>query len=366
MINFLFLLLVFSASLGISYVVTPFIRNVAQEAKVLAKPGRRGIHTKPVPYLGGLAIYLAFMLSVLIVLYFDKEFNLAFSQKFRGFLIGATFILFLGLWDDIMVIKPIVKLTGQIIVALLLFAYKFRIEVITNPFGGQIQIPLFLSIIITVAWIIGIINSLNLIDGLDGLAAGITIISSLALISIALFLGNLVTVFLLVALAGACLGFLKYNFYPAQIFMGDAGSMFIGYILATVVLLGFQYKAATAVALLIPITALAIPVHDTFMAIIRRYLGKRSIFRADKKHLHHRLLDLGLPQKYVVLFLYFVCIYFGIIAFLFMLIPKEFAFILLVLLGMGTFIGIRTIGFIERKVRIMDRMRRKLNGKRNK
>jgi UDP-GlcNAc:undecaprenyl-phosphate GlcNAc-1-phosphate transferase len=361
MINYTLLVLIFGISWGVSYLLTPLMRNIALKTGVISKPGRRRVHIKPIPYLGGLAIYFAFVIAILVAFYVNPQVKMEFSEQIKGLLIGGALIVILGLWDDIKDIRPIIKLLGQVVVALVLFGYKFRIELITNPFGGEIRIPLFWSVLITVIWIVGVINALNLIDGLDGLAAGVTFIASLALLFIALFLHNYITAFLLVALAGSALGFLRFNFYPAKIFMGDAGSMFLGYVLASCVLVGFQYKAATAAALLIPIAALAIPIYDTSMAMMRRVLKKAPIFRADKKHLHHRLLSMGLSHKRVVLFLYFLCVYFGVIAFLFVLIPNEYAFILLILLGMGVFIGVRTIGFIERKVRIMRRMEKKLN-----
>ncbi len=361
MIDYVLLVLIFGISLGISYLLTPLMRNIALKTGILSKPERRKVHTKPVPYLGGLGIYFAFVIATLAVFYVNPQLKREFSEQIKGLLIGGTLIVILGLWDDIRNIRAITKLLGQVVVALVLFGYKFRIELFTNPFGGEIHIPLFWSALLTVVWIVGVINALNLIDGLDGLAAGVTLIASIALLSIALSLHNYITVLLLVTLAGSALGFLRLNFYPARIFMGDAGSMFLGYILASCVLLEIQYKAATAVALLIPITALTIPIYDTSMAVVRRVLKRTPIFRADKKHLHHRLLSMGLSHKQVVLFLYLVCAYFGIIAFLFVLIPKEYAFVLLILLGMGVFMGIRTIGFIERKVHIMQRMEKKLN-----
>jgi UDP-GlcNAc:undecaprenyl-phosphate GlcNAc-1-phosphate transferase len=280
-----------------------------------------------------------------------------FSQKLTGLLVAGTLIMMLGLWDDIKNIKPIVKLIGQIAVALLLFGFGFRIELLTNPFGGgEIQIPLFLSAIITVAWIVGLVNAMNLIDGLDGLAAGIAVIVSSSLLFVGLFLHNYITAFLLAALAGSTLGFLRYNFYPARIFMGDTGSMFLGLILASAALIKSQYKAATAVVLLVPITTLAIPIYDTLNAAIRRILKKGSIFRADKKHLHHRLLSTGLTQKQIVLFMYLVTIYLGIFAFLFVLIPEKYAVILLVLLALGFFMGTRVIGFVEKSARAIHRL----------
>lgn len=361
MFDYSLLVLIFGVSLGLSYLLTPLMENVAVKAGIFCKDSGRRVHSRSIPYLGGLAIYFSFVISALIVFYINfytnQEFKVEFIPKLRGLLIGSTLIVLLGLWDDIKNIRPLTKLSGQIIVALVLFSYGFKIELLTNPFlGGEMRIPLFLSVLVTVAWIVGLINAMNLIDGLDGLAAGITIIISGSLLFVALSLHNYITVFLLAALAGSALGFLRFNFYPARIFMGDSGSMFLGLILASAPLIGFQYKSATAVVLLIPITALTLPIYDTFLAITRRLLKRGSIFKADRRHLHHRLLSAGLKQRQIVLFMYLVTLYLGIFAFLFVLIPGEYALILLALLSLGLFMGVKIIGFIERKTRLIQRL----------
>jgi len=357
MVNYTLLMLVFLISLGTSYLLTPVMRRVALKTKILSQPGKRRVHTRSVPYLGGLAIYFAFVITLLFLFYVYQELSIGFSQRLKGLLIGGTFIVLLGLWDDIKNISPITKLIGQIMVALLLFGYGFRVELVTNPLtGAELSMPLFLSLLFTVSWVLGLINAMNLIDGLDGLAAGITFIVCAALFFIALYLNNYLNVFLLAILAGSTLGFLRYNFHPAKIFMGDTGSMFLGLVLASVALIRSQHKSAVAAVLLVPITALAIPIYDTLIASIRRLLKKGSVFKADKKHLHHRLLSTGLTQAQIVLFMYLVTLYLGIFAFLFVLIPKEYALILLVLLGLGLFMGSRIIGFVERKARLIHRL----------
>jgi UDP-GlcNAc:undecaprenyl-phosphate GlcNAc-1-phosphate transferase len=357
MVNYALFVFIFGISLFLSYLLTPFMINLAFKTGILSKPGKRKVHTRSVPFLGGLAIYIAFVIAILFAFYANQQFMIESFYKLDGLLIGATLIVILGLWDDIRNIGPVLKLLGQVAVALLLFAYGIRIELLTNPFSGvEIQLPLFLSMLFSVIWVVGLINAMNLIDGLDGLAAGITAIVCGSLVLVALFLGNYINTFLLLALAGSVLGFLRFNFYPAKIFMGDAGSMFLGFMLASVALLESQYKSATAVALLVPITALSIPIYDTLIAILRRLFQKGSIFKADKKHLHHRLLSTGLKQSEIVLFLYLVTLYLGIFAFLFVLIPERYALILLVLLGLGLFIGARIMGFIEREARLVHRL----------
>ena len=357
MINYALLIFIFCLSLVISFLLTPILRDLAVKKGLVSQPGRRRVHTKPIPYLGGVAIYFSFVIGVLIIFYTNQQFRMDYSKQLQGLLGGGALIMILGLWDDIKNLRPLTKILGQTIVALLLYSWGFRIEVLTNPLvGGEMYVPLPLSILITVAWVVGLINAMNLADGLDGLAAGITVIVSVSLLFIALFLNSYITVFLLAALAASTLGFLRYNFYPAKIFMGDSGSMFLGLVLALTALIGFQYKSATAAVLLIPITALALPIYDIFMAVVRRLLKRGSIFKADKKHLHHRLLDIGLKQRQIVLFLYVVTAYLGVFAFLFVLIPGKYALVLLILLGLGLFMGIRIISFIEIKTRLIHRL----------
>jgi len=219
--------------------------------------------------------------------------------------------------------------------------------------------------------IVGSSNAVNLTDGLDGLAIGCVIMVALTYAGFSYVSGHAkiseylqilflpgtgeLTVFCS-SVIGAGLGFLWFNAYPANIFMGDTGSMFIGLILASVTLIRSQHKSAAAAVLLVPITALAIPIYDTFMAVIRRLLKKGSIFRADKRHLHHRLLSTGLEQRQIILFMYLITLYLGIFAFLFVLIPKEFALMLLLLLALGLFMGSRVIGFVEKKARQIHRL----------
>ena len=348
--------LIFFISVSISYLLTPLMRTIALKKGILSKPGRRMVHSRPIPYLGGLAIYFSFFTALLLVFYTEEHFRADLLGRMPALALGGTLIMILGLLDDIKDIKPIFKLLGQIIAALVLFYFGFRIDILTNLFSGQeTGLPLLLSMVFTVLWTIGLINALNLIDGLDGLAAGITVIVCGSLFFIAAFLNNYLAMLLYAILAGSILGFLRYNFHPAKIFMGDAGSMFLGFMLAAISLIRSQYKSATAVVLLIPLTTLAIPVYDTLVTVLRRILRRAPVFGADKKHLHHRLLTTGLRQETIVWFMYLLTLYLGIFAFLFVLIPEKYALILLVLLGLGFFMGSRAIGFIERKSRLIHR-----------
>ena len=357
MMNNIIFLVVFSVAFLVSSISTPLLRRVALRTNILSRPGKRRIHKRPIPYLGGIAIYISFVISILLILYVRPSFRQDVFHKLEGLLVGGTLVAILGLWDDIKNIRPSIKLFTQFIVALLLFRYGLKIELLTNPFlGDQFRLPILFSIALSTLWIIGIMNAVNLIDGLDGLAAGIVAIVSGSLVLVAIYLNYSLDALLHLALIGSVLGFLRYNFHPAKIFMGDSGSLFIGYVLACVTLFESHYKASTAVALLVPLTALAIPLSDTIMAVFRRLLLKGSIFKADKNHLHHRLLNIGLNQRQIVLFLYLVTLYLGIFSFLFVLIPERFALILLILLGLGLFLGVRIMGFVERKVRLLHQL----------
>lgn len=344
----------------LSFLLTPLMRLVCLRFGFLDQPCRRKIHIKAIPRLGGLAVAAAFLVTLAFVFVVDADFHNALSSKINGLLISVGIIMLAGLWDDIWEIKPFLKLFFHSLAAVVLFYSGFKIKVFTNFLtGAEIQLPFGLSLFLTVLWVIGMINAINLIDGMDGLAAGTALISGLGLLCVSLYSNTMVTVILLSILCGSVSGFLYYNFPPAKIFLGDTGSMFLGLIFAVAGIATMQQKVVTAVTLIIPLCALAIPVSDTFLAIWRRLLKHGSVFIADKKHLHHRFLQLGLSQRQVVVIFYLANVYFGILAFLFVLIPKEYALLLLILLGIGLSFGIRTLGFIERRIRRMFISRRR-------
>ena len=219
----------------------------------------------------------------------------------------------LGIWDDICNIPAKVKLVGQIVAACIPIAFGIQIEWLTNPFGTLIVLPELVAVPVTIFWIIGFTNTVNLIDGLDGLAAGVSFIASVSMFLLAYTMNQYLPAMIIVAMAGAALGFLQYNFNPAKIFMGDTGSMLLGYTMAVAAVLGLVKTAAT-IALVVPLIALGLPILDTLFAIIRRKMSGVPIFQPDKGHLHHRLLALGMSQKQAVLIMYFVSIVLGIVA----------------------------------------------------
>lgn len=292
----------------ISFLSTPIVKKLAYKVGAIDIPkDDRRVHKNPIPRLGGLAIFLGFTISVLIFLDINRE--------ILGMLLGACLIISMGIIDDIKPLPAKVKLLVQITAALILVKFGMRIEYVTNffrtdgssIFGSNTIAFGILSIPITVFWVVGITNTVNLIDGLDGLAAGISAIAALTLAYVAYANPELYnskqTVMLTLALAGSCIGFLPYNFNPAKIFMGDTGALFLGFMLAAVSINGF-IKGATALAMVVPVLALGFPIFDTTFAILRRAVSGRPIMEADKGHLHHRLLSIGLGQKRAVLILY--------------------------------------------------------------
>ncbi|MGM0414114.1 MAG: MraY family glycosyltransferase [Bacillota bacterium] len=296
---------VFLIGLIITYISTPIIRRFAIKLEAVDKPGKRRINRWPVPNLGGIAIYLGFTAAVL----FGSQ---AASDR-TGILLGGSLIMLIGVIDDIYELKPSIKLLGQILAAVILVFSGVSIEFISNPFADSMIYLGIFAIPVTIIWIVGVTNTVNLIDGLDGLAAGVSIVAAITLFIVSLQEGQLITAILTVALAGSLLGFLRFNFYPARIFMGDGGSMMIGYILATVSIIG-ALKSAAAMTLFVPVLALGIPIFDTAFAIIRRIYYKKPIARADHGHLHHRLLALGWNHRQSVLIVYIMSIVLGSVA----------------------------------------------------
>ena len=295
----------FLIALIVAYVLTPGVKKLAIKVGAVDKPNARKVHTHVIPRLGGLAIYVGFMAAVL--------FCVPVRHELLGLLLGCTAIVALGIWDDICNIPAKVKLVGQIVAACIPIAFGIQIEWLTNPFGTLIVLPELVAIPVTIFWIIGFTNTVNLIDGLDGLAAGVSFIASVSMFLLAYTMNQYLPAMIIVAMAGAALGFLQYNFNPAKIFMGDTGSMLLGYTMAVAAVLGLVKTAAT-IALVVPLIALGLPILDTLFAIIRRKMSGVPIFQPDKGHLHHRLLALGMSQKQAVLIMYFVSIVLGIVA----------------------------------------------------
>ncbi len=270
--------------------ITPLVRAFAHRRNLLDLPSGRKIHASPTPKLGGVAIFLGTSLA----------FYLLYSHPYRltGVWAGAFLLLIVGIIDDVWGVLPRFKLLGQVVAAGIAIYSGVTISFITNPLGGLIFLKWF-SIPITLLWIVGITNTLNLIDGLDGLAAGIGAIASGCLAVVSLLNGQLMAASLCSAIFGACLAFLIFNFPPASIFMGDSGALVLGYLLACISVLGVV-KSTMTLAVVIPIVILAIPISDTVYAIVRRIAKGQKIFQADSDHMHHQLLRLGLSPVQIV------------------------------------------------------------------
>lgn len=327
----------FTIALAVSYLITPRVKDLAIKAGAMDAPDARKVHTKPIPRMGGLAIYVAFVLAVLA--------SVQISREIAGLLTGGTVILIVGVIDDLKQLPPKVKLLGQIIAAAVLILFDIRIDWLTNPFGDMVYVD-YLAIPLTILWVVGLTNTVNLIDGLDGLAAGVSTIASITILLVALQQNFWTVAILTAALAGSASGFLQHNFNPAKIFMGDTGSMFLGYMLAAISILG-AVKSAATIALIVPIMALGLPIMDTAFAIIRRYMSGRPIFKPDRGHLHHRLLEMGLTQKQAVLLMYVISGCLGLSAIALTEVNKVIgAFIVVVILGVA-FIGARKIGVLK-------------------
>ncbi|TLM98394.1 undecaprenyl/decaprenyl-phosphate alpha-N-acetylglucosaminyl 1-phosphate transferase, partial [bacterium] len=266
-------------------------------------------------------------------------------------LLGGSIIVLLGILDDVRDVSPRLKLLGQITAAAVAVIFGIEVDVITNPFGGVIVLNwqgIPIGIPLTILWIVGITNALNLIDGLDGLAGGLSAIAALTLAVIGWREGSPEIVLPAMILAAATFGFLRYNFYPAKIFMGDSGSMFLGYILACLSVIGVT-KTATVVSVFIPILILGIPIFDTLFAIIRRYINNQPIFKADKDHLHHRLLEIGFTHRQTVLAIYGVNLVLGASAIWLTDMATDQAVMISIGLILAIFIGADKIGVLRRK-----------------
>ena len=285
----------------VALIATPVVKSLAFKVGAVDVPkDNRRMHDHPIPRMGGLAIYLGFLLSVLLFL--------DLNAQMRGMLLGATIIVVLGIFDDIYALGAKLKFLIQIGAALVAVLSGNVIETLSNPnvFSSNLYWDLgWLSIPVTVLWIVAITNAVNLIDGLDGLACGVSTISSMTLLVIALVVSEGDVALLMAALAGGCIGFLPYNMNPAKIFMGDTGSTFLGYILAVVSVNGL-FKFYTIISFAVPFLMLGLPIFDTCFAFIRRIAHGQSPMHADRSHVHHRLIDMGFNQKQAVAVLYII------------------------------------------------------------
>jgi UDP-GlcNAc:undecaprenyl-phosphate GlcNAc-1-phosphate transferase len=314
---------------AVTALATPLVRRLASHVGMLDQTGDRRMHEDPKPRIGGIGVFLGFAFALFTVLGFALAHpkmlypsvgdNLEASHNLVGLLFGSMLILGVGVWDDIMGMRPRNKFIAQILVAAISMLYGFVIPGIANPFNHDphtswITFPMWASIPLTLFWYVAMMNAINFIDGLDGLLSGVAVISCASIFVISVTHGDPVTALIVASLAGAALGFLPYNFNPAKIILGDSGSLFIGYVFATVSMIGAS-KSAVAIGLLVPVVVLALPILDTFFAIARRALSGKSITEADRGHFHHQLIfRFGMNVRQAVLLIYVVCVAFGVAA----------------------------------------------------
>lgn len=336
---------IFSSALIISLLTTYYIRKLSIKFQIGSLPDFRKIHSGFIPTLGGIGIFAGVVVGIIISLIWKEYYWNMFSIKYVGIAIAAFFMLATGIYDDLKKISPIQKFLAQIIAASIIIIFGSRISVIINPFGEPFELGVF-SVLVTYLWIIGITNSINLLDGLDGLAAGVSliVISSIGVISF--YQQNWMTFAICLALIGSLIGFLKYNFHPAKIFMGDTGSLFLGFLISAISIEGMQESKGN-IALLVPIIVLAVPLGDSTLAFFRRLLKGKHPFRADKGHLHHRLIDLGLSHKQAVHVIYLASILFAIAAYLISSEEKIYGLLMLILVVAVIIISLNRLGYLE-------------------
>ncbi len=317
------------ACLVMTVILTPVIIVVARKVGAIDYPGEeRRVHKKPIPRLGGVAMYLSF---VIVTLY-----HFPFSNPtIKGLIIGSTVILAVGIYDDIKGVSPKAKLLGQIAAAVvLLFFDGYQVDHLTLP--GLTPIPLYeWGSVFVILWVVSLVNTVNITDGLDGLAAGISFGACIVLLVSAVHIGTFQAAFLMAGLAGSCLGFLFFNFHPAKVFMGDSGSMFLGFVIASVSITGLL-KTSALFGLVLPLLAMGMPIFDMTFAVIRRKWRGQPISLADRGHLHHRLLDMGLSHRQAVLSLYLLSAILGAAALLASMANWSWAIILTVTVAMIT------------------------------
>jgi len=343
-----------------SFMVTPYSIKIAKKVGAVDVPkDNRRVHHKPMPKLGGIAVISGFIISMLYLLItlsiedptkLDLWGQENYITKLAGIFAGILVLGITGFVDDVKDIKPLAKLSGQVLAAAIVVASGVRIENITLPFLATQEINQVVSIIITIVWIVGITNAINLMDGLDGLSSGITLISCISLVMIFALNGSpLIAILMITALSGALTGFMPFNFNPAKTFIGDTGSNFLGFTLSIVSILGIA-KTYTAAVIVLPVIVLGLPIADTAVAIFRRIKkGKsiKAIFQADKGHLHHRILSQGFSHKQVVYILYGISATFGMFAVILLEsgIWKAVSFALMIITIIA--VGYRNLGIIK-------------------
>jgi UDP-GlcNAc:undecaprenyl-phosphate/decaprenyl-phosphate GlcNAc-1-phosphate transferase len=342
-------LISFFACLIASLALTRWLRDTAVARGWVKAPELvRHVHTHPVPRLGGVAICFSFTIVVSLFLAMSKlaVLPIPVSSHTTFGILGPSLIIFaLGLYDDVHSVGPYKKIGIQAVAATLLYFSGFGIHQLGLFSSPEHPLKAVVSLPLTVLWVLLVTNAFNLIDGLDGLAAGAALFGTAVVFIVSLFNPNPTVTFLAIVLAGSILGFLRYNFHPASIFLGDSGSLFIGFVLSALALAGSQ-KAPTIVAIAIPLVSFGLPISDVALAIVRRLLNRKPLFHADGEHIHHRLLKSGWTQREAVLILYAVSAAFGLLS-LVLLSGRQSIGLVLTVVGVGVFWGLQRLRYVE-------------------
>jgi UDP-GlcNAc:undecaprenyl-phosphate GlcNAc-1-phosphate transferase len=360
-------LILFLFSGVISLLLTPLVRSIAVHKKIFDIPGERKIHEKPIPRLGGISIFVAFNLGLFLATrfeFFHLPINFLKEIKYNYIFAGSILVMGLGAIDDIRNVPVSVKFFFQVVAGLFVaFAFP-RIEAVSSPFG-TINLGSW-SIFVTILWVVGITNAINLLDGLDGLAGGASFITAISFFCIFFLQQNIGFAIISLIFAGSILGFLKYNFHPASIFLGNSGAYYLGFILSVLSIIGGQ-RGATTIAILVPILALGLPILDTLLSMLRRLLKSLhimevdeqnnkiklffihgwSMFKADRDHIHHRLLRIGFTHRKAVIFLYAICFTFGVLAFSTVYFKDINVGLFMSVIAVGAYLGVRKLGYSE-------------------
>jgi UDP-GlcNAc:undecaprenyl-phosphate GlcNAc-1-phosphate transferase len=345
-----FYLAIFAVSVLLSFIFTRYVRNQASVRGWVSVPASsRHLHSTPLPRLGGIAIFASFLICIAGAILISRHFSSldpGFAPRsWLSILVPGALIFLLGVYDDVYGVGPYVKFAVQGIAGAMLFAGGLRIDGLPVLFGNH-QFSWMIALPLTILWVLAITNAFNLIDGLDGLAAGSALFSTLVVFVVALLSHSTVVSLMTLVLAGAILGFLRFNFNPATIFLGDSGSLFIGFMLSALALRGAQ-KSPTIIAVAIPVVSFGLPILETALSVIRRVISGRPVFTADREHIHHKLLELGFSHRQVVITLYAVSALFALLS-LFLLWPtgKTLGLVLAVV-GTGIWIGVQHLGYLE-------------------
>lgn len=354
-----YVLLALLTALVISFLMTPVVKTFAYKVGAIDVPkDERRMHKVPIPRLGGLAIFIGFMVSILLFV------DIRGNQQMQSILLGAVVIVVLGVVDDIMALPALLKFVVQIVAALIPATHGVRILAFSNPniFSDNLYWVLgSLSIPVTVLWIVAITNSVNLIDGLDGLANGVSAISATTMLVIAMMASEAQVAVVMAALVGASVGFMPYNLNPAKMFMGDTGATFLGYILATMSIQGlFKYYAV--ISFVVPFLILGLPIFDTAFAFIRRIAHGQSPMHADRSHIHHRLIDMGLNQKQAVATLYVISAILGLSAVVLTTGGEQKAMLLFAALCIVAVVAARVVFPKEVKEELREELHEELEG----